>query len=620
MKEFLGFLLGWSARSAIVAGLALVLCLLARRMPGASRNLILRCALAVTLLTPVAMLLADRFHLGYGLASTAPVTAGALSAASVSQETVAPAAISGSDFGHPASSPRSVESATPFDYSILVFALYAIGALACIARWSFSMARIRRICRSAHGESGIKGTVVAKDPALAVPVTFGTFRPVIVLPADSYGWPQERLQAALLHEQAHIKRHDWGWQTAASFLLATQWFNPALWFIVASLLATAEEAADDQVLDSGVTPSIYASELLYFASKADQDTLNSATAMARPGSLPRRLRAILRPGRSVGDLRPRQIRLAGLTLALSGLALAGYGSASHDQASNGRHATPTRVQQKQDSGAWEGTAVVAKLLFISDGRSSSMPAWDFKRNPVDVATASNHTLSYTGGASQAGKRSVGVYLRLNGLPGIDGSGTQSGLSRPSVVAHLVSAQSESSAFTGGESGASSMSSSPDGKELDVFQTFNVPEGLASGDLKVGIGSGAYQTALMWLDGTGSLAVRISPMPGSFVHTTITRDGKTTTSKDPSCEVACDIPNSILNKDWRIVAHRADGTSFPIATSTTPLKPSSKQGFSTVVGKGVATPNRLDRIALEVRDLNWVTLHDVPLYGKSSANP
>jgi len=613
MKEFLGFLLGWSARSAIVAGVALVLCLLARRMPGASRNLILRCALAVTLLTPGAMLLADRFHLGYGLSTAAPAIAEALPVGNVSSEAVPPPT-----FGKLHStaelqaSPTVAEPAKPFDFSGLVFALYTVGALACVARWSFSMARIRRICRTAHGEPGLEGTVVAKDPALAVPVTFGTFRPVIVLPADSYGWPPERLQAALLHEKAHIKRHDWGWQTAASFLLATQWFNPALWFIVSSLLATAEEAADDQVLDSGVTPSMYASELLYFASKADQDTLNSATAMARSGSLPRRLRAILQPGRSIGDLRPRQIRLAGLTLALSGLALAGYGSASH-----GHHPAPALKRQKEDSGAWKGTTVVAKLLFISDGRSSSMPAWDAKQNPVDIAKANGHSFSYTGDASTVGNRSVGVYLRLDGLPGIDGKGMLSGLTRPSVVAQLTGAQAGSQSVQGG---VSAMSAGPNGKGVDVFRIFDVPDGLTTSDLKLGIGSGPYQTALTWRGGTGSLPVRISPIPGGFVRTTVTRDGKAITTKDSSYAIVCDIPNSILNKDWRIVAYRADGTPLPISTPGMPLKPSSRPGFSTFAGRGVITRSPVDRILLEVRDLTWVTLHDLPLYGKASANP
>ena len=71
---------------------------------------------------------------------------------------------------------------------------------------------------------------IRQSDAVTVPMVWGLFRPVILLPADADEWEPEQQRAVLLHELAHIQRQDWLMQTIAHITCAVYWFNPLLWF------------------------------------------------------------------------------------------------------------------------------------------------------------------------------------------------------------------------------------------------------------------------------------------------------------------------------------------------------------------------------------------------------
>jgi len=97
------------------------------------------------------------------------------------------------------------------------------------------------------------------------PVTWGIFRPVILLPNKALFWPGERLHAVLRHELAHIHRRDSLAQMLSLVACALYWPNPLVWLGARALRREAEMAADDAVIVSGMTPSDYAGELLQVA-------------------------------------------------------------------------------------------------------------------------------------------------------------------------------------------------------------------------------------------------------------------------------------------------------------------------------------------------------------------
>jgi beta-lactamase regulating signal transducer with metallopeptidase domain len=126
-------------------------------------------------------------------------------------------------------------------------------------------------------------------------VTWGLWRPKVILPAEARMWPEERVRIVLAHELAHIRRGDWLVQLTAELLRAIYWFNPLLWIACRQLRRESEHACDDAVLALGVEGTEYASTLLDLARafRLHRRTFFPAPAMARPSSLERRVSAML---------------------------------------------------------------------------------------------------------------------------------------------------------------------------------------------------------------------------------------------------------------------------------------------------------------------------------------
>jgi TonB family protein len=133
--------------------------------------------------------------------------------------------------------------------------------------------------------------------SLAMPLTWGVFHPVIVLPANAECWCEDRRRIVLAHELAHIARHDWLLQICAEFARAIYWFHPLVWLAAARLRQEGERASDDAVLRSGIAPGTYASQLLDLARTLENTSRawSTALAIARPSNLERRFAAMVNP-------------------------------------------------------------------------------------------------------------------------------------------------------------------------------------------------------------------------------------------------------------------------------------------------------------------------------------
>ena len=209
------------------------------------------------------------------------------------------------------------------DWTALVVPVWLSGVVVVLLLVALGIVRIvwlDRVTRPAQDESwfllvedlsrelGLTRSVrVLQAQAPAMPMTWGIRRPAILLPAEADEWPAERRRDVLLHELAHVKRHDFLVQLIARVACAVYWFHPLVWLAATRLREERERACDDHVLRAGATPSLYATHLLEIARslRAARATSIASVAMARPAQLATRLIDVLDPRRCRDTLSPR---------------------------------------------------------------------------------------------------------------------------------------------------------------------------------------------------------------------------------------------------------------------------------------------------------------------------
>ncbi len=217
----------------------------------------------------------------------------------------------------------------------LLVGVWAAGVLVGMARLLGGVHRLRRISHGAETDDDGRWTRLALEIATASRLrhrvvichtdapdllgTFGLWPPRVLLPMQARLWNDDRMRVVLLHEMAHIRRHDWIVQLCTDALRSVCWFNPLFRVACARLRRHSEQACDDAVLRAGIQPRAYAAHLLDLARVCRRHDLASAvtTPMARPSTLERRVFAMLD---STLDRTPLSARALLTTLALLVLA------------------------------------------------------------------------------------------------------------------------------------------------------------------------------------------------------------------------------------------------------------------------------------------------------------
>ena len=149
--------------------------------------------------------------------------------------------------------------------------------------------------------------------AVDVPSVSGCRAPIVLLPAAAEGWPEGRRRAILLHEVAHVARHDRLVQTLAYAIRAFYWPHPLVWWAIARLRREAERACDDRVLQAGTSASDYAQHLVQVArglARPSARLLTASSGAART-DLGDRVAAVLDESRNRRAPTPGAALLAG---------------------------------------------------------------------------------------------------------------------------------------------------------------------------------------------------------------------------------------------------------------------------------------------------------------------
>ncbi|HVG43927.1 MAG TPA: M56 family metallopeptidase [Longimicrobium sp.] len=200
----------------------------------------------------------------------------------------------------------------PIPAGTLLFAVWALGAAACLARIGFGVVAANRMARGARpAESDVLARVAGElaDAGLAprsarlrvsaevsAPAAVGIFRPAVLLPSDAVCWDTAEARAVLAHELGHVARRDCLTQLVASVATAVYWFHPLAWYASRRMCVERERACDDRALLAGAPPSRYATLLVHVLRASRQSVLPAGVlAMAAPREMEARIRSILDP-------------------------------------------------------------------------------------------------------------------------------------------------------------------------------------------------------------------------------------------------------------------------------------------------------------------------------------
>jgi TonB family protein len=200
----------------------------------------------------------------------------------------------------------SPASATPLslhaDLVLMAVLVLAAGALLRLAWLGVGLVRLRQLRRRAAfgprfaGADDLQHTLgVAADvrfaAGLAHPVTFGLFKPVVLLPESLQGQSPEIQRAVVGHELIHVRRRDWAWLIAEEVAVCFAWFHPAAWWIASRIQLTREEVVDELAVLLTGRRKAYVEALLAFS---DSISVVPTAAFAKRRHLFRRIALVSR--------------------------------------------------------------------------------------------------------------------------------------------------------------------------------------------------------------------------------------------------------------------------------------------------------------------------------------
>ncbi|MDE0178382.1 MAG: hypothetical protein OXP36_07265 [Gammaproteobacteria bacterium] len=312
--------IGLVAKTTLVLSVALVLARFARRGSAKTLHLLWTTTFAVLLMLPVMSLLAPAWVLPILPARTAAIehhlpdkTADEPSAMANSPSAARPPQPAASLPPGYLPPPSRANGSIPLTPAAGVFLIWALGCAAGLVSLGAAALRFRKLVRGAtpiRDPDWMRSTDMLRHRArvraearilssaeVSTPMTGGSLRPVILLPASAKHWTSGRREMVVSHELVHVRRRDALWRLVAGVVVAVYWFHPLIWLASRLAAAARERSCDEEVLALGVRPSAYARDLFALASEiAPGPSVLSLPVVQHP-HLESRIMSILRPHR-----------------------------------------------------------------------------------------------------------------------------------------------------------------------------------------------------------------------------------------------------------------------------------------------------------------------------------
>ena len=193
--------------------------------------------------------------------------------------------------------------------------------MARLRRWPAPEALVEAVHRLARDRLG----VTVQDIQMAdvtSPQVVGAFRPVLLIPRDlACVLSMAQWEAVLLHELAHVRRRDFGWNLLQRLQLALLWFHPVAWALYGRVSREREACCDALAVSHGASATGLAQALVCLAESRVSPSLGMA--ISRQGELTSRVHRLL--GVNRGGPLPAGLRMAAMTTSMLCLLALGAG-------------------------------------------------------------------------------------------------------------------------------------------------------------------------------------------------------------------------------------------------------------------------------------------------------
>ena len=132
---------------------------------------------------------------------------------------------------------------------LLTGLFFVISYLRCLTEFRTALPVRSHYVEKWLGERPLKRRIsVRQSDRISAPLTYGIFRPVILLPKKMDWKKEKQLQYVLSHEYVHICRYDTATKLVAALALCIHWFNPFVWVMYLLFNRDIELACDESVI------------------------------------------------------------------------------------------------------------------------------------------------------------------------------------------------------------------------------------------------------------------------------------------------------------------------------------------------------------------------------------
>ena len=132
---------------------------------------------------------------------------------------------------------------------ILIVLFFVISYLRCLIEFRTALPVRNHYVEKWLEKCPLKRPIlVRQSDRILAPLTYGIFRPVILMPKKMDWKNEKQLQYILSHEYVHICRYDTVTKLIATLALCLHWFNPFVWVMYILLNRDIELACDESVI------------------------------------------------------------------------------------------------------------------------------------------------------------------------------------------------------------------------------------------------------------------------------------------------------------------------------------------------------------------------------------